>query len=71
LRVEIDEVVVEDGPEFIAEPEVGVALGEGGAGDAGDLLGDRRDGLRLQGQWSDLRAGAGWCKPLQCIRLLP
>ena len=32
-----------------SEPEVGVALGEGGAGDTGGQLGDGRDGARLQG----------------------
>ena len=44
--VEVGEVAVaEDGSEFVAEPEVGVALGEGGAGDAGGQLGDGRGGL--------------------------
>jgi hypothetical protein len=35
-RVEVGEVAVaEDGAERVAEPEVGVSLGEGGAGDVG------------------------------------
>ena len=42
--VEVGEVgVAEDGSEFVAEPEVGIPLGEGGAGDAGGQLGDGRD----------------------------
>ena len=48
--VEVGEVAVaEDGAEFVAEPEVGIPLGEGGAGDAGGQLGDGRDGAGLQG----------------------
>ena len=47
--VEVGEVgVVEDGAEFVAEPEVGVAVGEGGTGDAGGILGDGRDEPELE-----------------------
>ena len=44
--IELGEVgVAEDGPELVAEPEVGISLGEGGAGDAGGQLGDIGTGL--------------------------
>jgi hypothetical protein len=49
--VEVGKVVVaKDRPELIAEPEVGIALGEGGAGALCGVLGDGRDGAGLQGQ---------------------
>ena len=48
-RVEHCEVgVPEDGSELVAEAEVGIPLGEGGAGDAGGLLGNGRSESRLQ-----------------------
>jgi hypothetical protein len=58
--VEVGEVsVAEDGPEPVAESEVGVALGEGGAGDAGGQLGDVRDGrARL---CAEFRCWTGLC----------
>jgi hypothetical protein len=47
--VELGEVsVTKDGTELVAEPEIGIALREGGAGDAGGQLGDVRDGAGLQ-----------------------
>ena len=54
--IEVGEVgVVEDGAEFVAEPEIGIAVGKGGAGDAGGVLGDGWDGAGLQATWRDLR----------------
>jgi hypothetical protein len=48
--VEVGEVAVaEDRSEFISESEVGIPLGEGGAGDAGGQLGDVWDEAGLQG----------------------
>ena len=48
-RIEVGEVgVVEDGAEFVAEPEVGTSGGESGAGDAGGILGDGRDESELK-----------------------
>ena len=48
--IEVGEVAIaEDGSEFVSEPEVGVSLGEGGAGDAGGQLRNGRDGAGLEG----------------------
>ena len=71
--VEVGEVAVaEDVPELVAEPEVGIPLGEGGAGDAGGQFGDGRDGARLQRHGSTSGCGQRiWCKLLQYTGLPP
>ena len=58
-------------PSLVAELQVGVAVGEGGVGDAGGVLGDGRDESERKGHGATSRgAGATWCKLLQ-YRLLP
>jgi hypothetical protein len=48
--MEVGEVAVaEDGPEFVAKPEIGVPFGEDLAGDAGGRLEDVSDETGLQG----------------------
>jgi hypothetical protein len=70
--VEVGEVgVAEDGSELVTEPEVGVALGEGGAGDAGGQLGDVRDGAGLQGHGCTSWRGMSWYNPFQYSGLPP
>jgi hypothetical protein len=64
--VEVGKVVVaKDRPELIAESEVGMALGEGGAGDWCGGLGDGRDGAGLQGPGDTSGRLAASCKALQ------
>ena len=46
---EVDEVfVVVDGAEFVAQPEVGIAFGEGGPGHTGGLFRNGMDGAGLE-----------------------
>src|SRR5262249_5396989 len=63
--------VAEDGSELVAEAEVGVPLGEGGAGDAGGQLGDVRDGAGLQGHGRTSGRSGVRCNPFHYSGLPP
>jgi hypothetical protein len=70
--VEVGEVAIaEHGSELVAEPEVGIALGEGGAGDAGGQLGDVKDGAGLQGHGGTSGRATLWCNSFQYSGLPP
>src|SRR5512135_621530 len=64
--IEVGEVAVaEDRAEVVAEPEIGISLGEGGTGDAGGQFGDVRDGAGLQGHGCTSGRAALWCNSFQ------
>ena len=55
---------------LVAEPAVGVAVREGGTGDAGGVLGNGWDEAKLERHGATSgRAAAMWCKLLHYIAL--